>query len=78
MQKSFFLHFVLGDKDHIHLYDLGDIVMPLIVYPNYGRNQKMHFISVTKKIVGQLLYRVHKEFLAIKQFTYIICCISNG
>ena len=35
MQKSFFLHFVLGDKDHIHLYDLGDIVMPLIVYPNY-------------------------------------------
>ena len=49
MQKSFFLHFVLGDKDHIHLYDLGDIVMPLIVFPNYGRNQKTDFISMLPK-----------------------------
>jgi hypothetical protein len=48
MQKSFFLH-CPGDKDHIHLYDLGDIVIPLIVFPNYGRNQKTDFISMLPK-----------------------------
>ncbi len=49
MQKSFFIHFVLGDKDHIHQYDVGDSVMPLIVFPNYGRNQKTDFISMLPK-----------------------------
>jgi hypothetical protein len=49
MQKSFFHHFVLGDKNHIHLHDLMDIVMPLIVYPNYGRDQKTEFISILPK-----------------------------
>ena len=49
MQKSFFIHFLLGNKDHIHQYDIGDIVMPLIVIPNYGRNQKMDFISMLPK-----------------------------
>ena len=49
MQQSFFLHFVLGDKDHIHQYHVGDIVMPLIVFPNYGRNQKTDFISMVPK-----------------------------
>ncbi len=46
MQKSFFMHFILEDKDHIRQYDVGDIVMPLIVFPNYGRNQKTDFISM--------------------------------
>ena len=49
MQNFFFMHFVLGDKEHIHQYDLGDIVMPLIVFPNYGRNQKTDFISMLPK-----------------------------
>ena len=49
MQKSFFHHFVLGDKNHIHLHDLEDIVMPLMVYPNYGRDQKTEFISMLPK-----------------------------
>jgi hypothetical protein len=47
--KNFFHHFVLGDKDHIRLHDLEDIVMPLIVYPNYGRDQKTEFISILPK-----------------------------
>jgi hypothetical protein len=49
LQKNFFHHFVLGDKDHIRLHDLEDIVMPLIVYPNYGRDQKTEFISMLPK-----------------------------
>ena len=49
LQKNFFHHFVLGDKDHIRLHDLEDIVMPLIVYPNYGRDQKTEFISILPK-----------------------------
>ena len=49
MMKSFFHHFVLGDKNHIHLHDLADIEMPLIVYPNYRRDQKTEFISMLPK-----------------------------
>jgi hypothetical protein len=54
MKNSFFMHFVLGDKDHIPQYDLRDIVMPLIAFPNYGRNQKTDFISMLpKRLLGK-------------------------
>ena len=52
MQKSFLIHFVLGDKEHIHQYDLGDIVMPLVVFPNYGRNQKRNLFVCYQKDYG--------------------------
>ncbi len=45
----FFVHFVLGDKDHTHQCDLSNIVMPLIVFLNYGRNSKTDFLRMLPK-----------------------------
>ena len=49
LQNSFFMHFILGDKEHIHQYDLSHIVMSLIIFPNYGRNQRTDFICMLPK-----------------------------